>query len=62
MNDEDKINLLVEVLEKDYKTIGLMDRAELKDFVECISIFINTKDNIVAEGAIKTMYLIANKH
>lgn len=58
MSNEEKYMLLAEILKQEYMKIGLMTDDKLKDYIECISIYLKTNDDIIAEGAIKTIYMM----
>ncbi|MCM3669017.1 hypothetical protein M3181_08385 [Mesobacillus maritimus] len=58
MSNEEKFMLLAKILKQEHMKIGLMTDDKLKDYIECISIYLKTKDDIVAEGAIKTIYMM----
>jgi len=58
MSDEEKFTLLADIIKQEYMKIGLMTDDKLKDYIECISIFLKTNDHIIAEGAIKTIYMM----
>ncbi|MEH7248727.1 hypothetical protein V7114_18285 [Neobacillus niacini] len=59
MDKDEKIELLKHILtDEALDNIGRMESDKLKDFNECISIFLSTNDRINEEGALKTLQLM----
>lgn len=56
--EQEKLNLLSEILKIQHKAIDYMTEEKLKDYVELISLFVKSKTYFDSEGALITMTLL----